>query len=61
MIGLAWQRRVRMAAMRLPVTNSPQSGGGRQRQITLPSAAAWCSLSLKDYRFCYSMLECPDK
>ena len=27
MIGLAWQRRVRIAAMRTSVTNSPQSDG----------------------------------
>ena len=51
MIGLAWQRRVRMAAMRLPATNSPQSGGGWQRQITLPSATALCWLSLKRLSF----------
>ncbi len=51
MIGLAWQRRVRMAAMRLPVTNSPQSDGGRQRQITPPSAGRVRRVRLKRLSF----------
>ena len=51
MIGLAWQRRVRMAAMRLPATNSPQSDGPWQRPISPPSAGRMCRVPLKRLSF----------
>lgn len=51
MIGLVWQRRVRIAAMRLPVTNSPQSDGVGTRQITSASAKPACQLPLKRLSF----------
>lgn len=56
MIGLAWQRRVRIAAMRLPATNSPQSDGVSTRQITAPSAGTgrWLPLKRLSFRLFYA-------
>lgn len=56
MIGLAWQRRVRIAAMRLSATNSPQSDGVSTRQITPPSAGTgrWLPLKRLSFRLFYA-------
>lgn len=51
MIGKAWQRRVRIAAMRRLVTNSPQTAGAEPGQISVQDEGSGGGGARQDYRF----------